>query len=461
MFDDRSVLTVLKNPPFLIVCTLVVVTPMFRGAVHLWAETLIQMAVLTGLFSILLEKVLGRNSSGDVPSSENEKKSSKEAADAQGSRRFIRLSRLGNSDSRKPARPGIPTKQMIWFIVLPCCLLGVWATAFSRQASLAMEGVIMLATYLALFYIAFDAVRTRQEQRILVGVIVGTALFLSTVGMLKRFDLLVFPWWDYAAELNEDHGAFSLSGVYVNRNHMAGFLEMAIPILLGLFLTRSRSIEVKTGMICLVLFLIVAQALTLSRGGWAATAGALVFMMTVLLSMKGFKQKGLVVGIAVSVVVVGAIVLASTPVVERITTLTQQDMDDTLTVRVNFWAGTEDMIKDNLYTGTGPGTFTEAFPAFQAPGFAVLPVYAHQDYLQFMADNGIFFIPLLLWLLFIFFREGFRKINGPSRQTMGISLGCMAAVVAILIHSFSDFNLHIPANIVLFTVLTSMVYSRV
>ena len=458
MDDDRSVFI---NPGFLVVCSLVVMTPMFRGSVHLWAETVIQMLVLTGGLFVILGKLLSRDKSKEIHDVGVKTSRSKCAENLENTTRSICLSDLEKNKSfGGAARLGLPAKQLFWFVVVPCSLLGAWATLFSRQGSIAMEGMTMLETYLALFYIAYDAVRTRKEQRILVGVVVGTALFLSTIGMLKRFDLLVFPWWDYSGEVGENHTKFSLSGVYVNRNHMAGFLEMAIPVFLGLFLTRSRSLEVRTGMICLVLFLIVSQALTLSRGGWAATVGALLFMMAVLLLMKGFKHKRLIVAITVSVVVVGTIILASTPVVQRITTLTQRDAEDNLGGRFTYWAGTENLIKDNLYTGTGPGTFTEAFPAYQAPGLAVLPVYAHQDYLQFMADNGIFFIPLMLWLLFIFFREGFRKINGRSRQTMGITLGCMAAVVAILIHSFSDFNLHIPANIVLFTVLTSMVLSR-
>ncbi len=134
---------------------------------------------------------------------------------------------------------------------------------------MALEGLVMLMTYLAFFYLVFESVRTRREQRILVWVMVGTAFFLCIVGLFKRFDILVFPWWDYRAELPKDHGLLSLSGVYVNRNHMAGFLEMAIPVLLALFLTRDRDTAIHIGMIFLALFLIVCQALTLSRGGWA------------------------------------------------------------------------------------------------------------------------------------------------------------------------------------------------
>jgi O-antigen ligase len=227
------------------------------------------------------------------------------------------------------------------------------------------------------------SVRSRKEQRALVWVVVGTAAFLCVVGLLKRFDILVFAWWDYSPELKKGFGSTRLSGVYVNANHMAGFLEMAIPMMLGMFLTRSRPPEARIGMIVFVLFLIVCQALTLSRGGWTGTAVALVFMALVLLFKKGFVHKRLVATLLGGAVVIALIIMASTPVVERITTLTEGEVELSLTGRLTYWAGTRAMIADNLAAGTGPGTFTVAFPPYQVPGLAVLPRYAHSDYLQF------------------------------------------------------------------------------
>ncbi|NWH06481.1 O-antigen ligase family protein [Desulfobacter latus] len=208
-------------------------------------------------------------------------------------------------------------------------------------------------------------------------------------------------------------------------------------------------------MICLVLFLIVCQALTLSRGGWAGTAGALVFMAVVLLLKKGFAHKRLVGYLFAGTVVTAVIVMASTPVVERIMTLTQGEMEDNIAHRLNLWEGTRHMIADNPVAGTGPGTFEVAYPPYQQPGYTVLARYAHNDYLQFTADTGILVIPLMLWLLYLFFRAGFKKFKHRSRQTSGIALGCMAAVVAILVHSYSDGNLQIPANALLFTALVA------
>jgi O-antigen ligase len=208
-------------------------------------------------------------------------------------------------------------------------------------------------------------------------------------------------------------------------------------------------------LICLALFLVVCQALTLSRGGWAGTAGALVFMAVVVLLKKGFAHKRLVGYLMAGIVVTAAIVMASTPVVQRIMTLTQGNLEDNIAHRLNLWEGTRHMIADNPAAGTGPGTFEVAYPPYQQPGYTVLSRYAHNDYLQFTADTGILFIPLMLWLLYLFFRTGFKKFHSRSRQTSGIALGCMAAAIAILIHSYSDGNLQIPANALLFKALAA------
>ena len=52
---------------------------------------------------------------------------------------------------------------------------------------------------------------------------------------------------------------------------------------------------------------------------------------------------------------------------------------------------------------------------------------------------------------------GFKKVSDPSRQTRGFALAALAAVLAILIHSVSDFNLLIPANALLFTVIAGTI----
>jgi hypothetical protein len=415
----------MKNPAFLIVCVMIAAAPLFRGSVHAWAQTVIQAMVALGGIVLVLEAM--RSKAGRKRS------------------------------SRRSSLKGFTTRELLVYVAAPCAVLGGWSAVMSPHPALAFQGLLMLMTYLGFFFLVAVSVRTREEQRALVWVIAGTAGFLCVVGLLELYDVLAFAWWDYTPEVGASYHADSLTGAYVNRNHMAGFLEMAIPVMLVMFLTRSRPVEWKIGLICLALFLVVCQALTLSRGGWAGTAGALVFMAVVLLLKKGFAHKRLVGYLLAGIVVTAAIVMASTPVVQRIMTLTQGDMEDNIAHRLNLWEGTRHMIADNPAAGTGPGTFETAYPPYQQPGYTVLARYAHNDYLQFTADTGILFIPLMLWLLYLFFKTGFKKFQSRSRQTSGIALGCMAAAIAILIHSYSDGNLHIPANALLFTTLSALV----
>ena len=80
----------------------------------------------------------------------------------------------------------------------------------------------------------------------------------------------------------------------------------------------------------------------------------------------------------------------------------------------------------------------------------------HNDYLHFTAEVGLPLVFIFLWLAAVFYRRGLQKLRHPSRLIRGITLGALAGVTAILVHSISDFNLHIPANALLFTVLAAL-----
>ena len=328
--------------------------------------------------------------------------------------------------------------------------------AFSKLKPFSFEGLVMLLIYIIAFYTSIAAVRTRKDQRILVYTIISSALVISVIGILKRFDMATLPWWTYP-EVGLNHGAESVSGPYVNRNHMAGFLEMTIPFALALFWTRTRSREEKLALTVITLFLLITQAFTLSRGSWMATLGALLFMASAqLYQQKKIQRKSLAV-MGTGLIIISLFFLASLPAVERLTTLTQHDYEDNMSGRLRCWKGVAGQIQDNLLLGTGPNTFTESYPTWQIPGSAILRRNAHNDYLHYLSETGIFLIPVAVLTLFWFFRTGFRQLQSPSRQKSSFALSAIAGVFAILIHSFSDANLNIPANAFLFTIIAGMV----
>jgi len=86
-------------------------------------------------------------------------------------------------------------------------------------------------------------------------------------------------------------------------------------------------------------------------------------------------------------------------------------------------------------------------------------IYAHNDYLQLLSETGLaggFFI-------FLFFVQYFRSLfkvwmNRRDHYAVCIVFGAMASLFVMLVYSFLDFNLHIPANALLFSVITGLAY---
>lgn len=342
-------------------------------------------------------------------------------------------------------------KPILCLLVL--CLL---SSVFSVHTYTSIWSSVLLLNYLIIFYLMIHTVRTRSQLRQLVYLIVGMAVLLSIIGLLKKIYGNPFPWWDYT----DFQGSGRLSSTFGNPDHLAGYMEMTIPLLLGLFLTGFRGIRLFL-VIVLTVLLLIALILSLSRGGWIGALTGLFFMSVALLFNRYFQSKRLLLTLVCGFFVVGFIVLSSTPVVKRIRTLEQKGNIPSLKGRVTMGGGIVDMIKDHPLLGTGPGTFATVFTQYQPPGMLMRYTQGHNDYLHFISEAGLALVPVMVWMIIALFVKGFKKLNNPSRLVRGITLGAMSGITAILVHSIFDFNLHIPANAILFTVLAALVVSPI
>jgi O-antigen ligase len=118
------------------------------------------------------------------------------------------------------------------------------------------------------------------------------------------------------------------------------------------------------------------------------------------------------------------------------------------------------MIQDYPLTGTGPGTFATVFTQYQPPRNRRYYM-AHNDYLHFTSEVGLPLGGVIFWMVFASFRRGLKKLKNPSRLVRGTTLGALSGITAIIVHCIFDFNLHIPANAILFTVLAAIVVAPV
>lgn len=106
---------------------------------------------------------------------------------------------------------------------------------------------------------------------------------------------------------------------------------------------------------------------------------------------------------------------------------------ESVTSRLAWWRSAWEMFLERPLAGFGYASFSWAHGVFQ-PGalFREHSIYAHNYYLEFMAENGLPAALLWFWALF-----------AAARRRAGLA---KYAVIAALAHSLVDFGLSVPAN---------------
>jgi len=114
-----------------------------------------------------------------------------------------------------------------------------------------------------------------------------------------------------------------------------------------------------------------------------------------------------------------------------------------------------------LPIGSGPGNYPDIFPAFQTLELGSWFInHAHNDYLEWLFEGGVLFVALILLLLVLYVRQWTRVWSGNEwSRFQFVQVAAGIGLLLLLLHSLSDFNLHIPANITYFSFLAGVFFS--
>jgi O-antigen ligase len=244
------------------------------------------------------------------------------------------------------------------------------------------------------------------------------------------------------------------TGTYVNRNHFGGLLGLLLPpavaqtaVLLPLAIRRVRRGDDKPHALRASLWSALSSAClagilcSLSRMSIVAcTVSAIVTLY--LLYRPGFPRTlSIIGGVALSIAV-----LIPGVFVDRFAALTVGDGSDVGT-RADLWKDTLAIVHAFPLTGSGAGTYETALLPYKtvAPSFDVN--FAHNDYLQHLAELGVIgVLPLALLSVVVVWRTFRSAMETSVTEERAVAAGCAGSMVSILIHSTVDFNLYIPAN---------------
>ena len=268
--------------------------------------------------------------------------------------------------------------------------------------------------------------------------------------------LIVIAGLDAVLGLFQSAAGDAVIGTYWNHSHFAGLLEMVFPLAIACAVTMlqgDRSIQgagagrtLAAGAVLLsACLMLVAIVLSLSKGGFAACLGGLFFMaaLAAVASIGGWKR-WLILGL---LGVLFLLLFASIPTDQLATSLGNSFSDKTGEGRVPIWRDSLHLLAAYPLTGSGLGTYETAFQKYQTVMLDYDIEFAHNDYLNFLTESGLLgFLILGGFVLTIFARTLRSGSMRSDPNTRYLAWGCAGAIAAIGLHSFTDFNMYIPAN---------------
>jgi O-antigen ligase len=335
--------------------------------------------------------------------------------------------------------------------LLAALALGALATLFSANRVTSFWAFLLFANYLAVFHLVVQCFPSRRQRQSLVHALLGMGVLVALLGFARMSGIGEGSW------LFSGHGGNLLQSTYTNRNHAAGLFGMLLPLALCMVFTKdSPGGRVLMGGVVLVLA--AALVCTFSRGGLLAASLGLGHAGAWALIRRRHSRKTAVLAMSGSLLGV-FLILAAAGVFFGKTPARAMYLgkEESLKARLTAWRGVLSMVADNPLLGSGPGTFSFAYMAYQPPGIAKTFHRAHNDYLELVCDAGLFVLPLIGWMAWMVVREGARRQKSVSRFTRNSVLGALSGMAALAFHGLGDFNLRIPANALVFTLLAALV----
>jgi len=311
----------------------------------------------------------------------------------------------------------------------------------------------------AVFFVVVNVFRRPDQIKRLLGAIaiIGGAIALLAIAQ----DLLGNGkiYWLVPLERGRAN-----SGPFANHSHYGQFMNLSIGAALALILVKAHEIftgkqvtpavvieylgssEAKTLWLLTAMIILGAATifLSLTRGGMVSMFIAAAFTVLILSWRQSLKGQGWIIALLALGAFICVLYIGFDAVYDRLATLQElqqaeggrwQILKDISTA----WA------KFPLF-GTGLGTHSVVFSMFDRSTIAALAAYAENEYAQAAEETGIagllalVVFGILVWIAYV------RNVRAASVPIRSAAYGLGFGLLAILLHSLSDFGQHLPAN---------------
>ena len=305
--------------------------------------------------------------------------------------------------------------------------------------------MLALTACLALFY---RYANDERRMRVLVYTILAVAVTSAVFGILRHTTQQQIGFLLPLLKPNQGYGQF------INKNHFAYLMEMALGLGLGLALAGGVKRDRLPIYFALLLPIWTALVLSNSRGGILAmlvqiVVGVLFLMKRQSVALRAALVMVLVVGILFGTLWVGG---------DRLASNFEAATNELSTTRAGasrneIWRATLKMFAAHPILGVGLGGYWIGITAYHDASGLMTPQEAHNDYLELLSSGGVIGFAIGVWF-------AVAVVRAVRRNTNTVQLGAILGIVGVATHSLVDFGLHILVNAIVFLALITMATTR-
>ena len=284
--------------------------------------------------------------------------------------------------------------------------------------------------YAVLFLIVQDSIKTRKAIITFVSIFLFSSALVAISGISQLFWGVEFL---RGREISIMKGGFrAITSSFNHCNGLGAYLIIPFALCIAFFKAPHR-LNPRIYYLIILLGVILAFSIfhTYSRGTWIGVLVALTMML--FISRKP---------VIISSTVISIGILLSIPVSRHILFSIFQTGGDS--DRFKYWQAAVAMFKENPFLGKGLGTFMAHFSRYM-PSLNIS--YAHNCFLQILAESGIFSLIAFLGFVYSVLSAGMKRFI-VTRDS--ILLGGICGIVGFLAHSFFEVNLYSLPLAVLF-----------
>ncbi|MFC1603532.1 O-antigen ligase family protein [Planctomycetota bacterium] len=263
------------------------------------------------------------------------------------------------------------------------------------------------------------------------------------------------------------------SGTFINHSHFGQFMNLSIGAALGLIMVKVHEVfkgrkvtppvafeylssSAARSVWLLIAMIIVGAAtvfISLTRGGMVSMLFAAGFTTLVLSSRRSIRSQSWAIVLMALGAFMCILYVGFDAVYDRLATLQQfNQYEDRLQIIKDIAVA---WTKFPIF-GTGLGTHEVVYPMFDRSTIPALAAYAENEYAQAAEETGLIGLAALSVFGILVWKSYIGNVRSAFTPVRSAAYGLGFGLLAIMIHSLSDFGQHLPANAMLSAVACAL-----